>query len=64
MCVGTTIWITGCSRAPGRPAPTIYEVFGAGLPYRRFEPIAVIMNFFCYKKINTRITNAPACVHS
>jgi pimeloyl-ACP methyl ester carboxylesterase len=27
---------------PGRPVPPIYEVFGAGLPYLRFEPRAAI----------------------
>ena len=30
---------------PGRPVPPIYEVFGAGLPYLRFEPEADVR--FC-----------------
>ena len=42
MRSGTTSWITGCSCDPGRPAPPIYEVSGAGLPYRRFESLAFI----------------------
>ena len=39
MRSGTMGWITGCSRAPGRPVPPICEVSGAGLPYCRLERI-------------------------
>ena len=40
MRSGTGGWTMGCNCDPGRPAPPICEVSGAGLPYRRFEPIA------------------------
>lgn len=38
MRSGTGGWTMGCNCDPGRPAPPICEVSGAGLPYRRFEP--------------------------
>ena len=40
MRAGTTSWITGCSCDPGRPAPPMCEVSGAGLPYGRLEVMA------------------------
>lgn len=39
MRSGTGGWTMGCNCDPGRPAPPICEVSGAGLPYRRFEPL-------------------------
>lgn len=44
MCTATTSWITGCSRAPGRPAPPILEVSGAGLPYYHVEPFLTFIS--------------------
>ena len=42
MRSGTGGWTMGCNCDPGRPAPPICEVSGAGLPYRRFEPFAAV----------------------
>jgi len=38
MRAGTTTWATSCSRAPGRPAPPMCEVSGAGLPSVALSP--------------------------